>query len=702
MASQYTIPGYLRHVLEVDVDARKVLLECYWKLNEHLPSIEEQVPKVDQEVSFATLNLFFAPSPIFPHGKDSDRVNDIPCFAFPESLEDPRSKISLFLQDVIRKHVALYGSSITALKLLLPKVNGYVCRGDIIQRRFLTCDLAEKAADFTTVRQQIRAFDFKGENILQRALCGAVGAVVLKRLPGIDQSLVTSALDLLDHEMLYRLSLTWILDAPLPRKRLAMVEGRPSPAVSAASMGIYRAASALGIDLVVLDHDGHWVQDPAMESLRAEFIACDITIDEGLPDRIVQAVSKSKEPIDAIVTFPDAYLLSTARAAKKLGLHTNPPVALEMCRDKRKTREIASADVQVLSVTGVADLKQQLPLFVDLIKYPLIVKPTMGCSSEGVSKVTCETELIDAVSRNEEQFPGVNSLIEPYVSGPEVDANFVLLDGKLIWSEINDDFPSSAEMQLSNDIPDENSASTSSSSSSKSFAESSTIIPSILPGNEIALLKASLAETLVKLGFRNGVYHLEARVKDSKSNYAMTTTGVELVESPQSPNATREPSVFLIEINARVPGHQETFAVEYTYGIDYFALSMLMALSSDKNSGSKSVDNTALESVIHTLSQPYSAHVQYPTNIVFIPAERGGTFMYAKPLPEDLMRHVVEYTVFIQKGEVIKDPEKEGKWPFVAYFLVVGSLTGREGREQVRRIGERIRKAFEYEMKALE
>ncbi|KAB8290416.1 hypothetical protein EYC80_010848 [Monilinia laxa] len=671
MAAQYTIPGYLRHVLEVDVDAKKVLLECYWKLNEHLPSTGELVPKADQDASFTTLNLFFTPSPIFSHGKDSDRVKDVPYFAFPETLEDTHSKVSLFLQDVIRKHIALYGSSITALKLLLPKVNGYVCRDDIVQRRFLTCDLAEKAADFTTVRQQIRAFDFKEENILRRALCGAVGAVVLKRLPGINQSLVASALDLLDHEILFRLSLNWILDAPLPRKRLAMVEGRPSPAISAASMGIYRAASALGIDLVVLDHDGHWVQDPAMESLRAEFIACDITIDEGLPDRIVRAVSKSKEPIDAIITFPDAYLLSTARAAEKLGLHTNPPVALEMCRDKKKTREIASADVQVLSVTGVADLKQQLPLLVGSMEYPLIVKPTMGCSSEGVSKVICETELIDAVSRNEEQFPGVNSLIEPYVSGPEVDANFVLLDGKLIWSEINDDFPSSAEMQPQNDIPDEDPAS---KSSSKSFAESSTIIPSILPENEIAILKASLAETLVKLGFRNGVYHLEARVKDSKSNYAMTTTGIELVESLQSSNETGEPSVFLIEINARVPGHQETFAVEYTYGIDYFAVSMLMALSSDKDSGAKSV--------IHTLTQPYPAHVQYPTNIVFIPAERGGTFLYAKPLPEELMRHVVQYTVFMQKGEVIKDPEKEGKWPFVAYFLVVGSLTGQEGREQ--------------------
>lgn len=224
--------------------------------------------------------------------------------------------------------------------------------------------------------------------------------------------------------------------------------------------------------------------------MRDEFIACDLTPDEGLPDRIVEALSKSKGPIDAITTYLDDHLLATARAAKKMGLHTNPLEALEICRDKRKTREVTSADVRVLPVTGVAGLKEQLTCLTSPLQYPLIIKPTTGCASEGVSKVTSEAELLDAVQRNEEKFPGVNSLIEPYISGPEVDANFALLDGKLIWSEINDDFPSSAEIPQNSKVSGE-SPSSSSSSSSMSFAEMSTIMPSILPDSEISLLKSS-------------------------------------------------------------------------------------------------------------------------------------------------------------------------------------------------------------------
>ena len=62
------------------------------------------------------------------------------------------------------------------------------------------------------------------------------------------------------------------------------------------------------------------------------------------------------------------------------------------------------------------------------------------------------------------------------------------------------------------------------------------------------------------------------------------------------------------------------------------------------------------------------------------------------------MNYVPQFMVFMQKGDVIKDPEIEGKWPFVAYFLVVAKLNGAEGREQVRTIGEIVRESFEYEM----
>lgn len=581
-----------------------------------------------------------------------------------------------------------YGSNITAVKLMLPAIGGYVVRNDIIQRRFLTCELVNKAADFTTLREEIQPFDFSsGQDIVQRALQEAVGALLVKDLPS---SLVASAMASMEAEVVARLSFPWITHCPLPRKRIAMVDGRPNPTTSSSSQGIWRAAAALGVELVILDHDGHWAQHPSMSHMRDEFISCDLTLDEGLPVRIATALSTSKGPIHGIVTFTDTHLLATSQAAKKMGLFGNPEEAMEMCRDKEKTRTAASGDVRVLLAQGVVDLRKQLAKLDTCLQYPLIVKPTTGCSSDGVRKVTSEKELVDAVRRIEENFAGVNSLIEPYISGPEVDANFVLLNGELIWSEINDDFPSSAEILEKN--------SESSPSGCVSFAELSTIMPSILPNSELDLIKTSLTKTLLVMGFRNGVYHLEARLIDSQKKYASTDSGIELVESVTKMSKAPNPRVFLIEINPRLPGHQESFAVEYTYGIDYFALHMLMALSRCP-SMPPTPDDTDLECVIRALSYPLSPSVRYPSNIVFIPVEQGGTFEGAEPLPEALMCYLPEHSVFLQQGEVVKDPETAGRWPFVAYFLVVGKKTGADGREEVRTIGEIVRQAFHYKLR---
>ncbi|OAA56799.1 ATP-grasp fold domain containing protein [Cordyceps fumosorosea ARSEF 2679] len=601
-----------------------------------------------------------------------------------------------------------YETRVSSVKLLLPTVTGYAVRSDIIERRFLTCQLADKVADFTAPRQHIQAFEYNKGFSFQYALSTAVGAIYLKHLPGPDRGLVERAMASLEADVRARLSFPWIVDKPLPRKRLALVDGKPYPDVSTAPLGIYRAAKTLGIELVVIDREGHWTGGAAGDEWCDEFIPCDLTLDDGLPDRIAAALSISKAPIDHITTYSDKLLPDTAKAAEKVGMFTSPAVSMDICHNKRRTREFAPpVGFQVLALKGVADLTRQLASLTSPLEYPLIVKPIIGYSSEGVTKVSSESQLFDAVRRNEETFPDIGSLIEPYISGPEVDANFVLMDGELVWGEINDDFPSHAEISR-NDVrgydkrispsvlPSQVSAPT--SALPHSFAELSTIMPSILPEQEIALLKSQLTETLFALGFKNGVFHLEARVQNSKMEYAMTSSGMELLQSRSDMGNASKPKVFLIEINPRVPGHQETFAVEYTYGIDYFVNHMLAALSPSASAPQNDDDHLALKAVIRSLSHPLPERVQFPTHVVFIPLNRGGTFVSAKLPPEELMQYVPEHFVFMKAGEVCQDPAKDGKWPFVAYFQVVATLTGAEGRAQARTIGELVRESFEYAM----
>ena len=650
-----------------------------------------------------TLDLIFWPASILSRQKEalawqpeatdehgSDRQPRETTSPWTQSVIE-QTKAHRFVQAAIKKDFVRYGGSCaTAVKLLMPAVSGYVVRDDIVQRRFLTCQLAEEVADFTTAGKLITAFDYVGGSVLEESLNTAAGAIHLKRPPAMDQmSVMERALASLEVEVQARLTFSWIVSRPLPRRRIALINGRGYPGPSTVALIFYRAAKALGVKLVVVDHAGQWAQSAAAGEWRDEFIACDLTIDDGLPTRIVNALSKSEGPIHNITTYTDQYVPAVAKAAEKLGLYTNPSGALDICHDKQRTREATSPDLGIISVGGLKDLEAQFEHRSLPLQYPLILKPAIGVNSGGVSIVSSMAELTQALQRHEKKFTGLNAVVEPYISGPEVDANFVLLDGELIFSEINDDFPSPGETQQGK---------------LNHFAEVSTIMPSLLPQAEISLLESTLTGQLLKLGFRNGVFHVEARVKNSKMTYAVTDNGTELVPRPTQQIEASEPaapSVFLVEINPRPPGHQVGNAVEYTYGIDYFALHLLAALSPIETPapGSQLAEGVqALKEITHALSLPLPPDCRYPTHVVLIPLTRGGTFVAAMPLPEALAQYVVESEVFMQSGQVCADPETEGRWPFVAYLVVAAKVRGVEGRLQARTIGERVRDAFEYVM----
>ena len=90
-------------------------------------------------------------------------------------------------------------------------------------------------------------------------------------------------------------------------------------------------------------------------------------------------------------------------------------------------------------------------------------------------------------------------MVESYVSGPEVDVNVVLQDGKALFCEISDDLPKTAE-----GFP--------TSFNSKSWTETGNVFPSALPEPELQQLKEKTVEYLLTFGFRTGIFHCEARM----------------------------------------------------------------------------------------------------------------------------------------------------------------------------------------------
>ena len=552
-----------------------------------------------------------------------------------------------------------------AVKLILPRAQGYLSKSDILEQRLLGCEGVDKVQSFCRPRQFLMpqsAVQEEWASILQ-ILSNAVGGILLD---DSEPANLVSRLCRLEAELDKRLSFQWIMPQPIIRKQLAFVDGRDRTTTER----LLRTAKSLGIGMVVLDKPNHWLELPEAVNLRDRFVPLKIGTDEGLSMRIVEALKDIDIHLDGMATNFEHYASQVAKAATFLGLPSEPFGAFDLCRDKYR-QQVTSGNVALRIVKG-----QKIDSAVNgEVEFPVVVKPTRGAGSEGVTKVYGLKELEEATNRifesNYEHVRDLNAAsVEPYCSGPEVDANFVLQDGKVIFVEIADDFPKAGD--------------TEGKTSSNVFKETGMLFPSGLEAAELDMIKTSLHQTLLKFGFRSGVFHVEARVRNSSMQYGISN-GILDLERVVDRHGVESPSCSLLEVNPRVPGTVGVEAVQSTYGVDYAALHLLFAVRDKER--------------ISALSQPFRDGPQFWSNIVFIIPDRGGVLASddigddIKKRSPDLWRSISSYCCCFEKGQRVPDPAPDDViW--LAWFVVYS----RAGRRDVLEISQRLKMEVRYDL----
>lgn len=568
-------------------------------------------------------------------------------------------------------------------------------RNDFLEQRFQCCEHINSVRSFVSPLERVQGVSSKN-NIsgvevaqLSHIMSHAIGAVTLKE---------TSTFAQLNKETEYRLSfLQCISPKPISRYRLAWIQGRED---YECLEQVLTAASGLGISLVVMDEPGHWLQSKASpwSHLREEFVELDISPDEGLHNRIVEAVQEYPKHIDGIVTISDVRLPAIARACMILGLPTQPASAYDLAGDKGKTRLLEESSRDVLEsfvLPSASNLETELVQrkSMGLLNFPLIVKPVIGWSSDCVAKVTSENELQQAVNKassRHAQSPKKNTavIIEPYISGPEVDVNFIMINGKILFVDINDDFPSPG---------DEVGA-----TFHANFQETQNVFPSALPEREKKELEIHLRETVLRMGFDTGVFHCEARVRNSDVQYGQISdrygggsTLIDLQPVPTKDSAKQKPEidnieVYVHEVNSRPPGDLESAAIMLTYGVDFYAVRMLLALG----------DNYGALERARALSLPFlDCKPQFHLSLMIIHQKKRGIMRSVDAAREFLEREpeaknwVVDYYSRKKAGDTLEGPNAPSLW-WLAFFSVVSRTSRRELLERV----AYVEKEFDYQM----
>ncbi|TRX89235.1 hypothetical protein FHL15_009933 [Xylaria flabelliformis] len=582
---------------------------------------------------------------------------------------DTGAPLSAFLERSV-KYALQESRDEVAIKLLVPSCSGYVIRRDMAEFRLYGCQFVREVETFISPGQfveapilhhEIKTGESPALGLLIHAAIGAISAHDLS-----EGGLMNSA-EALEEEIQNRLSLEWFSTKPIARKRLALVKPRQDYL-------FFVTVKDLGIDLIVLDDPGSWIEDESgpYASLRSSFTPFDTNPDSGFCDRLRDAAQQAQ--VDGILARSDIYFHKIAEVCRNLGLPTASPEAFWIGTDKHAQRKLINSEVKALRVSGVQELRRMLESGAALLPdFPLIVKPTTGSRSQGVSKASNKEDLFRAVEKIQGRILGyegskaitADALIEPYVKGPEIDANLVMLDGEVLFSEISDDFPSSADREDSTMERDD-------------FQESMFVYPTKLPPNEQEALRTSLYQAVSRMGFTSGIFHVEARVINSRMQYKIDENDIYKTELEDLASPPAEPpSVFLIEVNARPPAYLGLMTCAYTYGVDYHALWVLNAVG-DRDR-------------FKALCRPFRRGPQFTSALVIIQPEKGGTLMSDDPAKAlrltrpDLMDCIPLHREVFKRGDLIPDPR--GPWMAYVSSLMVISRTGRKDLlHQVREI----------------
>lgn len=622
-------------------------MSCQWRAAK--PAADAHTPQY-----FHTLDLFLSFSPALSPPTERGFGQD------DEFLQDAtRTALGELVRACCAYQPSL-GEVEAVLKVILVPSDGVLVSSDILGMRMRDCEFVASVIPLSIPNSYFPATS-NWEKSLLAMLRSSPGALLIKET----STPLLETLELLERDLQLRLSFNWMLPAKPAARRVAVVGGRPPLDMkrgSYACQGPFDAARALGISITVLDHPGHWLQDDRYAHLRNEFVPIDMTSDEELPRRIVDAIEGRY--FDGVVTFSDAYVIATAQAAEMLSLPTESVKAILQAHHKQKTRQVLGCPgVQVLWLNSEEQLDDPVTAAkLQTLQYPLVVKPSQGGGSTGVKKANDYPTMLQAVRQLRESGLGEHGiLLETYVSGPEVDANFVLWDGELLFAEISDDFPCRADADESS-LDDD-------------FAETFMILPSQLVTDELDMIRSSLYQNLLQLGFRSGIFHVEARVVNSARCYQKTDGLLDLADAePRAVDA--KPSVFLIEVNARQPGLDCVFSTLYTYGVDFNALRLLHAIGDQER--------------FAALAQPFQHGLpQYHCGNCQIPVHRENIVV-----PEDffeiLLARIPDIAPHVSRAELLSQPgntvsPRGGSW-FIGYLLVHSRISRRHVLEMCDRI----------------
>lgn len=203
------------------------------------------------------------------------------------------------------------GTNALVAIFLIPLETGFVTHSEFMVHRLAGCEFVSHSQSFLSPREEVCAYqrcegDFEHTDLLQ-ALKKAIGAILLPMdVLETDPAYVMEQLD-------RRLALQWLMAEQPSEKWIDVTAG---PENLKLTRQRWESIAALGIKVVVFGPEHWWKDGGDACHLREAFVPLELSNDDGLCQRIVEAVQRCGYKLDGLFAPFNDHIHAVAVASK--------------------------------------------------------------------------------------------------------------------------------------------------------------------------------------------------------------------------------------------------------------------------------------------------------------------------------------------------------------------------------------------------
>ena len=160
----------------------------------------------------------------------------------------------------------------------------------------------------------------------------------------------------------------------------------------------------------------HLLCDEHVGETHAKKQGCDYTMASfASKESLAQVVTSLPEPVEAVVTIYENYVLPAAWLTEMLSANGLPVLSAEACTDKDLMRQLfAKAPEQISPDFTVVTSKEELEAFADTHSFPLVLKPANLVKSLLVTTCYTKDELLQTFETTSQEMHGIYKKYAPH------------------------------------------------------------------------------------------------------------------------------------------------------------------------------------------------------------------------------------------------------------------------------------------------